>query len=197
MIGGLDGARSARRGGLRQASADMACQRQCGPGSTTPRSKPGVCSGRSAAIGRVADRRLSPQSVALVVKKHAGGIGLDPKAVAVHSLRRASPPKPQPMRPRSSDRTIIRTTGHTNPAGVSCSYIEDAEIFTDPPSSWSDFSDCPGGLLCPCHGNVQFPVGLVLLRQAAGEPCALGLGELHADYGPLSSLGLMHGHCRN
>ena len=83
--------------------------------------------------GHTQDRRLTAQSVALVVKKHAARIGLDPKTVAGHSLRRGF--ATQTAANGAPDRTITRTTGHTNPAGLR-PYIEDAQIFTDPPSKY-------------------------------------------------------------
>ncbi len=83
--------------------------------------------------GHIANRRLSAQTVALTVKKHAARIGLNPKEVAGHSLRRGF--ATQTAANGAPDRTITRTTGHTNPNGLR-PYIEDAELFTDPPSDY-------------------------------------------------------------
>ena len=68
---------------------------------------------------------LSDRAVALIVKKHMRALGYPIEDFAGHSLRRGL----------ATERTIMRTTGHTSTTTVR-GYIEDAELFTNPASKY-------------------------------------------------------------
>jgi integrase len=78
-------------------------------------------------------RPLSAQGVAIVVKRHVGALGYPQGDFAGHSLRRGH--ATTAARNGATERTIMRTTGHTNTATVR-GYIDDAELFTDPASAY-------------------------------------------------------------
>jgi integrase len=82
--------------------------------------------------GRILDP-LSPQGVAIVVKRHMAALGYPISDFAGHSLRRGH--ATTAARNGASERTIMRTTGHTSTQTVR-GYIDDAELFTDPASSY-------------------------------------------------------------
>jgi integrase len=83
--------------------------------------------------GNVVDRRLTPQSVALVVKRHMGPLGYDLDDFAGHSLRRGM--ATTASRNGARDRTIMDTTGHASTATLS-PYIDEAQRFNDPASGY-------------------------------------------------------------
>ncbi len=83
--------------------------------------------------GRVLPHRLTGQGVALVVKRHMSALGHPTGDFAGHSLRRGL--ATTAARNGASERTIMRTTGHTSVETVR-SYIDDAELFTDPASKY-------------------------------------------------------------
>jgi site-specific recombinase XerD len=83
--------------------------------------------------GRIGATRLSERAVALVVKRHALGLGLAATSYAGHSLRRGM--ATTASKGGASERTIMRTTGHTSAATVQ-GYIEDGELFSDPASKY-------------------------------------------------------------
>lgn len=83
--------------------------------------------------GRIGANRLSERAVALVVKRHALGLGLVATGYAGHSLRRGM--ATTAAKGGASERTIMRTTGHTSAATVR-GYIEDGELFSDPASKY-------------------------------------------------------------
>lgn len=72
--------------------------------------------------------RLSPYSVAQVVKRAAGRAGLDPAAVGGHSLRRGF--ATAAARAGASERAIARQTGHQS-LKVLRGYIEEGTIWED------------------------------------------------------------------
>jgi len=76
---------------------------------------------------------LSAEAVAIVVKRHMGRLGYTASDFAGHSLRRGM--ATTAARNGASERTIMRTTGHTSAATVR-GYIEDSELFTDPASGY-------------------------------------------------------------
>ena len=76
---------------------------------------------------------MSERAVALVVKRHALGLGLVATGYAGHSLRRGM--ATTAAKGGASERTIMRTTGHTSAATVR-GYIEDGELFSDPASKY-------------------------------------------------------------
>jgi len=76
---------------------------------------------------------LSPQGVALVVKRQMGRLGHTSGDFAGHSLRRGH--ATTAARNGASERTIMRTTGHTSTQTVR-GYIEDGELFSDPASKY-------------------------------------------------------------
>ncbi|HTT92595.1 MAG TPA: site-specific integrase, partial [Acidimicrobiales bacterium] len=82
--------------------------------------------------GRVLDR-LSPQGVAIVVKRHMGRLGHPMSDFAGHSLRRGH--ATTAARNGASERTIMGTTGHTSVETVR-GYIDEAQLFSDPSSSY-------------------------------------------------------------
>jgi len=81
----------------------------------------------------VAERRLSAQSVALVVKRHMGPLGFDVDDFAGHSLRRGM--ATTASRSGAPDRTIMDTTGHASPSTLA-PYIDEAHQFDDPASGY-------------------------------------------------------------
>ncbi len=83
--------------------------------------------------GRIGPRALSAKAVADVIKKHVTQLGYDPDQFAGHSLRRGF--TTQAARNGAPDRTIARTTHHTNARSLK-PYLEDPEPFTDPPSRY-------------------------------------------------------------
>lgn len=83
--------------------------------------------------GRVLPHRLTGQGIALVVKRHMSTLGHPAADFAGHSLRRGL--ATTAARNGASERTIMRTTGHTSVETVR-SYIDDAELFTDPASKY-------------------------------------------------------------
>lgn len=76
---------------------------------------------------------LSAQGVAIVVKRHMGRLGHPAGDFAGHSLRRGH--ATTAARNGASERTIMTTTGHTSVETVR-GYIDDAQLFTDPSSSY-------------------------------------------------------------
>jgi integrase len=76
---------------------------------------------------------LSAQGVAIVVKRHMGALGHPVAEFAGHSLRRGH--ATTAARNGATERTIMRTTGHTSTVTVR-GYIDDAELFTDPTSAY-------------------------------------------------------------
>jgi integrase len=76
---------------------------------------------------------LSDKTVAAVVKRHMAGLGYRSVDFAGHSLRRGM--ATTAARNGASDRTIMRTTGHTSTETVR-GYIEEAALFTDPASKY-------------------------------------------------------------
>ena len=79
--------------------------------------------------GRVLAQRLTGQGVAIVVKRHMTSLGHPSIDYAGHSLRRGH--ATTAARNGASERTIMRTTGHTSIETLR-GYIDDAELFTDP-----------------------------------------------------------------
>jgi integrase len=79
--------------------------------------------------GRVLGRRLSAQSVALIVKTHMGRLGHPPAEFAGHSLRRGH--ATSAARGGAAERTIMATTGHRSTRTVR-TYIEAGQLFDDP-----------------------------------------------------------------
>ena len=76
---------------------------------------------------------LSDRAVALIVKKHMRALGYPVEDFAGHSLRRGL--ATTAARNGATERTIMRTTGHTSITTVR-GYIEDAELFTNPASKY-------------------------------------------------------------
>lgn len=83
--------------------------------------------------GNIAERRLSGQSVALVVKRHMGHLGYPTAEFAGHSLRRGH--ATAAARGGAPERSIMATTGHRSTRTVR-GYIEDGQLFDDPSSSY-------------------------------------------------------------
>ena len=83
--------------------------------------------------GTMADNRLSDGAIARIIKKNVQRIGYDTRDFAGHSLRRGF--STEASRNGATDRVIASTTGHTSEKGLR-PYIEDAEVFTDPPSGY-------------------------------------------------------------
>jgi site-specific recombinase XerD len=79
--------------------------------------------------GTVLPRRLSAQSVALIVKAHMGRLGHLPTDFAGHSLRRGH--ATSAARGGAPERTIMATTGHRSTRTVR-TYIEEGQLFDDP-----------------------------------------------------------------
>jgi len=78
--------------------------------------------------GNIGNERLTPQSVALVIKTTAHSAGLDPATLSGHSLRRGF--VTTAARNGASERAIQRQTGHRSTA-VLRSYIEHETAFDD------------------------------------------------------------------
>lgn len=99
----------------------------------------GITSGplfRSLTRGGKLRGRLTAQSVALVVKRRIGGLGLGQAQFAGHSLRRGHATTASAG--GASNRSIMRTsTGHRSER-VLDGYVADAEVFTDPASGYLD-----------------------------------------------------------
>lgn len=76
---------------------------------------------------------LSGAAVAEVVKRHLARLGYAPSDLAGHSLRRGH--ATTAAHNGASERTIMRTTGHTSTATVR-GYISDGELFSDAASSY-------------------------------------------------------------
>lgn len=83
--------------------------------------------------GQVAPRRLTAQSVALIVKRHMTGLGHTGDDFAGHSLRRGH--ATSPARGGAAERTIMATTGHRSTRTVRA-YIEDGQLFENPSGSY-------------------------------------------------------------
>lgn len=83
--------------------------------------------------GNIADTRLSPKAIGLVVKRYMPGLEKDPRDFAGHSLRRGM--ATTAARNGAPERTIMRTTGHTHIATVR-GYVDDGTLFTDPASGY-------------------------------------------------------------
>ena len=79
--------------------------------------------------GTVLGRRLTAQSVALIVKAHMGRLGHPPAEFAGHSLRRGH--ATSAARGGAAERTIMATTGHRSTRTVR-TYIEEGQLFDDP-----------------------------------------------------------------
>ncbi|MHB8295042.1 MAG: site-specific integrase [Acidimicrobiales bacterium] len=76
---------------------------------------------------------LSAQGVAIVVKRHMGRLGHPVSDFAGHSLRRGH--ATTAARNGATERTIMATTGHTSVETLR-GYIDDAQLFSDPASSY-------------------------------------------------------------
>jgi site-specific recombinase XerD len=83
--------------------------------------------------GNLSDRPLTGHAVALIIKRHMARLGYNIDDFAGHSLRRGM--ATTAARNGAAERTIMRTTGHTATATLR-SYIEAAEVFTDPASAY-------------------------------------------------------------
>jgi len=78
--------------------------------------------------GNIRDTAITPQVVALVVKRACERVGLDPTRFGAHSLR--SGLATQSARNGASERSIMRQTGHRS-VGMVRRYIHEAELFCD------------------------------------------------------------------
>ena len=78
--------------------------------------------------GNIKTKALTPQSVALIIKKYALAAGLDPKDYSGHSLR--SGLATQAAMNGVSERIIMKTTGHKTTTMVR-RYIRDGQMFDD------------------------------------------------------------------
>ena len=76
---------------------------------------------------------MSPQAIAIVVKRHMGALGYASTEFAGHSMRRGT--ATTAARDGASERTIMATTGHTSVETMR-GYIDDAELFADPASGY-------------------------------------------------------------
>jgi len=85
--------------------------------------------------GTVGPRRLTAQSVALIVKAHMSGLGLPAAEFAGHSLRRGH--ATSAARGGAPERVIMATTGHRSTRTVR-SYIEEGQLFDDPSGRYLD-----------------------------------------------------------
>jgi site-specific recombinase XerD len=83
--------------------------------------------------GNIGAAGLTPQAVAIVVKRHMSALGHNINDFAGHSLRRGN--ITTASRNGASEHTIMRTTGQKSLATMR-GYIEDAELFTDPASGY-------------------------------------------------------------
>jgi integrase len=79
-------------------------------------------------FGKILPRRLTDQSVALIVKRWALEAGFDPALFAGHSLR--SGLAMAAAKAGKSERSIMKQTGHRSVTVVR-RYIRDAELFDD------------------------------------------------------------------
>jgi integrase len=79
-------------------------------------------------FGKILPRRLTDQSVALIVKRWALEAGFDPALFAGHSLR--SGLATAAAKAGKSERSIMKQTGHRS-VSVVRRYIRDAELFED------------------------------------------------------------------
>lgn len=79
-------------------------------------------------FGKILARRLTDQSVALIVKRWALEAGFDPALFAGHSLR--SGLATAAAKAGKSERSIMKQTGHRS-VSVVRRYIRDAELFED------------------------------------------------------------------
>ena len=75
---------------------------------------------------RVSSRRLTSQSVALVVKRRAQAVGLDPQRFGGHSLR--SGLAPSAAMAGVAEHDIMRQTGHRSTTMVR-RYVRHASLF--------------------------------------------------------------------
>lgn len=78
--------------------------------------------------GQIAPQRLSDKAVALAIKKHAEAVGIDPDAVAGHSLRSGF--ATSAAKAGKSERSIMNQTGHRS-VTVMRRYIRDGQLFSD------------------------------------------------------------------
>ena len=85
--------------------------------------------------GTVLPRRLTAQSVALVVKAHMAPLGYPVADFAGHSLRRGH--ATSAARGGAPERVIMATTGHRTTRTVR-SYIEEGKLFDDPSGRYLD-----------------------------------------------------------
>ena len=76
----------------------------------------------------IGDRRLTPQSVALIIKRHVEYVGLDPEQFAGHSLRSGF--ATAAAEAGASERAIMRQTGHRSLPTLR-GYIHEGTHFTD------------------------------------------------------------------
>jgi len=78
--------------------------------------------------GRIGTTRLSPQAVALVLKRHAARAGIDPGEVAGHSLRAGL--ATSAAEAGVPERVIAATTGHKGTAMLR-RYIREGSLFRE------------------------------------------------------------------
>ncbi len=83
--------------------------------------------------GNIGAAGLTPQAVAIIVKRHMNALGHNVNDFAGHSLRRGN--ITTASRNGAPEHTIMRTTGQKSLATMR-GYIEDAELFTDPASGY-------------------------------------------------------------
>jgi len=83
---------------------------------------------RIGAGGKVLRQRMSDRAVARLVKRACANVGLDPKRYADHSLRAGL--ATEAARRGKSDWSIMRQTGHTNPATLA-KYVREARLWED------------------------------------------------------------------
>lgn len=82
---------------------------------------------------RVLEQRLSGQAVALVVKRRAVDVGLDPSRLAGHSLRAGF--VTNAAKNGASSSSIRRQTGHKSD-GMVQRYVRDTQVFADNPNRY-------------------------------------------------------------
>ena len=80
------------------------------------------------------DARLSGKAVAIVIKRAAERVGLDPSAYSGHSLRAGFCSTAAAN--GASERAIARQTGHAPGSTALRLYIRHASAFTDNAVSW-------------------------------------------------------------
>jgi len=78
--------------------------------------------------GNIAESRLSDRGVALIVKRRAEAVGIDPDTVSGHSLRAGLATSAAAA--GVSERAIAATTGHKSMT-VLRGYIRDGSLFPD------------------------------------------------------------------